>query len=635
MIWARQTTSAVRDTSGRFLHSIAMIEDVTELRRGEAELRDSEDRYRAMVDSLSDGVLVTDEESSERLFVNRAYVELHGYADESEALATKTYSRVHAEDQERIMASQGTSEPNGLTQFCVQRPDGTIRSVGATRTAIVYRGRPSRLIVVRDMTAEVEPGQARQASEIRFRSLFEAAPIGIAMVGADRKILAANPAMANIVGTSVDALEAGYFGQAPGHQTGKPDTTWDQVVSGEIDHWRNEWETHNSDGTSSWALVTSSVVKDEHGEFAYAIRMVEDFSGIKRAEREARDSTERFRMLFDSAPLGIALVNLDGKIEEANSAIAGILGRSADTLKGGMFRDWMPPGSISDTAARRRMAAGEIVDDEREVSYARPDGSIVETFRRTFAIVGPDGLPQQLIRTLEDITARKELERTKKEFLAMTSHELKTPVTAIHAAVGLVASGVLGAMPEQAQQLLETAGRNSDRLIKLVEDILYLERLDLGQAPLDVSLIEASELTNEVASLLGMIASEAQVTINVRGQHVEFMGDKPRLVQALTNLVGNALKFSPPGTLVEISSHLEGEAIEFQVVDQGRGVPAGQRELIFERFQQVDASDTRDFGGTGLGLAITKAIIERHNGRIWVESESGMGSTFKFVLPLR
>jgi signal transduction histidine kinase len=132
-----------------------------------------------------------------------------------------------------------------------------------------------------------------------------------------------------------------------------------------------------------------------------------------------------------------------------------------------------------------------------------------------------------------------------------------------------------------------------------------------------------------------MIASEAQVTINVRGQHVEFMGDKPRLVQALTNLVGNALKFSPPGTLVEISSHLEGEAIEFQVVDQGRGVPAGQRELIFERFQQVDASDTRDFGGTGLGLAITKAIIERHNGRIWVESESGMGSTFKFVLPLR
>jgi signal transduction histidine kinase len=232
------------------------------------------------------------------------------------------------------------------------------------------------------------------------------------------------------------------------------------------------------------------------------------------------------------------------------------------------------------------------------------------------------------------VTDRVAIERAKAEFLAMTSHELRTLLTAIHAAVGLVISGLLGEIPVKAQENLAIAQANSDRLLALVENIVGLEQLTLGHITLAWSQCDSLELLREAADQVAGQADQAKVFIDVRGDSIGFECDHGRLVQTLTILVGNAIQFSPASSTVRLKSRAENNAIVFEVADDGVGIPANAVDQVFETFQQVDGSDTRRSGGSGLGLAIAKRIVEQHHGRIWAESVEGQGSVFRFSVPL-
>jgi signal transduction histidine kinase len=235
---------------------------------------------------------------------------------------------------------------------------------------------------------------------------------------------------------------------------------------------------------------------------------------------------------------------------------------------------------------------------------------------------------------MRDVTERAHMERAKAEFLAMTSHELKTPLTAIHAAIGLSASGALGPLPEKAAALLATASQNSDRLLKLVNEIVELERLNMGEAFPETEHCDAGALLEDVASELGALAEEAGVVLRVQGQPIMVPMDRDRISRTLVNLVGNAIKFSPTDAEVVLACRVTTDQIEFEVTDSGPGIPREFAGQIFEPFRQVRGTDSSNLGGSGLGLAISKGIVEQHRGRVWVESELGQGSTFKFTLPL-
>ena len=233
------------------------------------------------------------------------------------------------------------------------------------------------------------------------------------------------------------------------------------------------------------------------------------------------------------------------------------------------------------------------------------------------------------------MTERNKVERMKDEFISVVSHELRTPLTAIRGSLRLVGGGVTGPLPARAQRMVEIAVSNTDRLVRLINDILDIERIESGAVMMEPEALEASELIEQAAATFELAAAEAEVELSVSCAPAQVWADRDRVLQTLINLLSNALKFSPRGTTVRLTAESRGDHVVLRVADQGRGIPADRLVSVFHRFEQVDSSDSRAKGGTGLGLAICRSIVEQHGGDIWVESELGTGSTFSFTLPLR
>ncbi len=234
---------------------------------------------------------------------------------------------------------------------------------------------------------------------------------------------------------------------------------------------------------------------------------------------------------------------------------------------------------------------------------------------------------------VRDVAAQQRLDKAKSEFISVVSHELRTPLTSIRGALGLLARGTLGTLEPKGQRMLEIASVNTDRLVRLINDILDIERLESGKAPLQLQECDAAHLVRQAVETMRAMADAAGVELRAEAGPSAVSADPDRVVQTLDNLINNAVKFSPRGSTVTVASERRDGEVVFSVADRGRGIPPEKLETIFGRFQQVDASDSRQKGGTGLGLAICRSIVTQHGGRIWVESTPGEGSTFLFTIP--
>jgi signal transduction histidine kinase len=269
------------------------------------------------------------------------------------------------------------------------------------------------------------------------------------------------------------------------------------------------------------------------------------------------------------------------------------------------------------------------------------------------------GTPLHLVFQIEDITKQQAIEQLKRDFISIVSHEIRTPLTAIHGSLGLLAHGLYNNRPDKMQQMLQIAASQTDRLVRLVNDILSLERLESGQVVMPKQICEVAPLMQQAVETMQAMAEQKHIKLRLIPLNAKVWGNSDAVIQTLMNLISNAIKFSPPHTTVTVQARqvetedpiqtkhkmqelLPADAaslssfayVLFSVSDQGRGIPPEKLDIIFEQFQQVDASDCREKGGTGLGLAICRSIVQRHSGHIWVDSTLGQGSTFYFTLPL-
>jgi CheY-like chemotaxis protein/two-component sensor histidine kinase len=235
---------------------------------------------------------------------------------------------------------------------------------------------------------------------------------------------------------------------------------------------------------------------------------------------------------------------------------------------------------------------------------------------------------------IADISRRKEIERLKDEFVSVVGHELRTPLTSIRGSLGLIGAGAMGEIPPEASEMISVAISNTDRLVRLINDILDIERMEAGRSELELAAVPGASLVQQAIQAVQAAADAVHITFGCDLADVLVWADADRILQALINLLGNAIKFSPPGGEIHVAVTGHDEHAGFLVRDDGRGIPPDQLENVFERFRQVDGSDTREKGGTGLGLAISRGIVEQHGGRIWAESGAGDGTTFHFTLPL-
>jgi signal transduction histidine kinase len=250
------------------------------------------------------------------------------------------------------------------------------------------------------------------------------------------------------------------------------------------------------------------------------------------------------------------------------------------------------------------------------------------------AAIHTDGSLVGAVVTFRDISQRRAAEQWKDEQLSIASHEMRTPLTSMRSSLGLLASGQLGRLPERGQRMIEIALQNTDRLIRLTNDILDLERLDSRHMGMTSIGCHAGDLILEAADSVRAMAEQMNVVLEVAPNDARVLGDPDRLVQVMTNLLANAIKFSPPsgGTVWIDAAPAEGELV-FRVRDEGCGIPPNKLETIFDRFVQVDELDSRNKGGTGLGLAISRGIVKQHGGHIWAESAVGAGTTVCVALP--
>ena len=255
-----------------------------------------------------------------------------------------------------------------------------------------------------------------------------------------------------------------------------------------------------------------------------------------------------------------------------------------------------------------------------------------------------DRLDETLQRSREDaerqkdrLAERSDLDHAKDEFISTVSHELRTPLTSIRGALGLLSSGLLGKGDDRAQNLLRIASANTERLIRLINDILDLERMESGRAPVNLRRCSLYDLAREAVDTMNALADAAQIRLELNSYATHDLGyfdaDPDRILQVLTNLLSNAIKFSAPGSTVSVQIDSDINSLLLRVVDHGRGIPLDKLEAVFDRFQQVEHGDASKKGGTGLGLAICREIVRAHGGEIHIESEEGRGTTMRFSLP--
>jgi CheY-like chemotaxis protein/two-component sensor histidine kinase len=233
-----------------------------------------------------------------------------------------------------------------------------------------------------------------------------------------------------------------------------------------------------------------------------------------------------------------------------------------------------------------------------------------------------------------DVTERRAVDRMKDEFVSVVSHELRTPLTSLRGALGLLQGGLLREAEPKAQRMVHIAVESTDRLIRLINDILDVERIAAGKLTLHRQVLPAADLLGRAVEEMRGLAAQSDVRLELGPVGGSVDADADRIVQTVANLVSNAIKFSPTAGTVRVTAGEQGAHVLFSVSDEGLGIPLDQREAVFGRFAQVDASDTREQQGSGLGLAICRGIVEEHGGQIWVSGEPGPGTTLCFTLPM-
>jgi PAS domain S-box-containing protein len=363
-----------------------------------------------------------------------------------------------------------------------------------------------------------------------------------------------------------------------------------------------------------------------------------DITEQTQAEEELNALTRRHESILDSVGDGIWGMDMEGRLTFINRSGAEMLGYSPQDLLGQDMHalvhhshaDGTPyPAEESPIFSSVKLETPLHIDDD---VFWRKDGKALPVEYVACPLV-ENGHVDGIVVAFADVTERRRLDRMKDEFIATVSHELRTPLTSLRAALGLVASGALEKRPEKVRPMLDIALANCDRLVRLVNDIVDFERIGSGSLPLHKAEWNAIDLLRRAMDPERATAARAGLTFRIDAQPVDVWADGDRILQVLGNLIRNAIKFSEKGGEIRLAARASSDKeVAFEVQDQGAGIPAEKLDLIFERFQQADASDSRLQGGTGLGLALCRGIINQHGGRIWAKSAPGSGSTFYFTV---
>jgi PAS domain S-box-containing protein len=618
-------------------------ENVVRLRqRSERALTGERNFVAAVLNTISALVLVFDTAGRIVRF-NRACEMVSGYSFAD--LAGRAFPEELFPPEEREIAMRmfervRSGNENQSFEIDWRSKAGGIRRIAWTATPLTNEQNEVGFVIMTgvDVTEQREAETAVRTSEIRYRQLVESSLGFICTHDLDGILL------------SINSHAADTLGYRPEELIGTPLRRY-------ID------PAHLAEYEEYFAAVKQDAGQDHEGRFylrgktgqlcivAYRNRLlqlpgVDPFvlsHGIVITEQtlaaEELDAlTRQHQSILDSVGDGIWGMDMAGKVTFVNRSGANMLGYSPQELLGQDMHA-LVHHAHAETSLDLEHECPLFGNLQRETpSYVnddvfwRKDGQSFPVEYVACPLLDNDHV-EGIVVAFKDVTERRSLDRMKDEFISTVSHELRTPLTSLRAALGLIAGGALEKRPEKVPQMLDIALSNCDRLVRLVNDVVDYERLASGNLPLHKKAWNAIDLLHNALNVERASAARAGITFRIDAQPVDVWIDGERILQALGNLIRNAIKFSEKGGEIRLAATATSEKeVTFEVQDHGQGIPAEKIDFIFERFRQADASDSRLRGGTGLGLALCRSIINQHGGRIWVESHPGSGSTFFFTV---
>jgi PAS domain S-box-containing protein len=632
--WTDREVEVLRDLAASVVTEIELRRDASIRAAVQDELRRERDFVLQLVNTMGQGLTVTDVEGRFR-FVNPQFGRLLGREVE-DLLGMGGDDLVTPDDREALREARAQWRAGETVAYEL----GLLRADGSTVPALVTSAPRvedgavvGSITVVSNLTQRKRNEEELRRSERQFRLMIENATDLITLLDDAGTIRYGSPAVRRVLAYAPDALVGrSVFDLVHPADVSRVREAFARIVDTPGVPLSVELRFLHGGGGYLHLEATGASFLDDPAVGSVVVNS-RDVSDRRRAEAALRKSEEQFRQFVEAASDIIYRADMEGRFTYANPVAARILGHSQDELLGTRYVDLVRPDWQERVGEfYRRQAEERVANTYYEFPAVTRDGREVWIGQNVQLVTEAERVAgwQAVAR---DITGRREIDRMKDEFISMVSHELRTPLASMRGSLGLVAGGLTGTLDARGKRLVEIALQNTDRLARLVDDILDTERIAAGKLPISPQPTDAAELMERAAEPLREMAERAGVSLEVDPLPAALLADPDRVIQTLTNLLANAIKFSPEGSVVRLDARGRGPRVLFRVADQGPGIPHDRREVIFERFRQLDSSDSRRKGGTGLGLAICRSIVREHGGEIWVEDAPGGGSVFCFTLP--
>jgi PAS domain S-box-containing protein len=629
-------------------HVICVYDDVTKRKQADVALRESEARYRQMLDLLP--VAISAIIDGRIVYANSAAAELHGVDTAAELTGRPVVELYHPDDGPRVRQKRNevlSGEKVGtIYDLRLNRSDGAVRYANSTGVRVVWDGKDAILAILDDMTERREHVEAMRQSEERYRTLVELMPDGV-IVSQAGKISFINSAGVRLCG-----------GGRPEDLIGRPvldfvHPDWRDPITRRmatkqptslpsIEHLRVRL-----DGSSYWAEGTGSDAV-WHGGLGRLV-VIRDITKFKESEAKLRDANHTLEAFIESSPVPIFRVDRNARVTLWNGAAERVTGWTAAEAVGNPV-PYLTDGLEHERGAMLKAATDVKRPIVREAKRRRRDGTPVDYLTYAAPLINEHKEITGIVVQLIDITKRNRGEqalreakeaaelanRTKSEFLANMSHELRTPLNAVIGFSELILSEMLGPLgSDRYREYIRDIRQSGTHLLGLINDILDLSKIEAGKVELEEATFDPAEA---ISATLRIIRERAQQRhIALAAPRIEpstkLRADERKVKQILLNLLSNAVKFTPEGGSVTVSGEWRSDGLVIAVSDTGIGIAPEDVPLALEPFRQISSAHNRSYEGTGLGLPLTKRLVELHGGTLEIDSTVGQGTTVRVQFP--
>ncbi|PZR28503.1 MAG: hypothetical protein DI535_06380 [Citrobacter freundii] len=632
--WIRTHGTVIYDQQGKPLRMLGTVQDATEQKNASQVLEESEQRLNIALEATELGTWELNLQTRQPTYSSR-YLQILGFQPHEHPVHAELLQRIHPDDRAKRDHAMSEALKTGRLdlEMRIVQPGKELRWIRA-RGKLFYNkdGNAERMMgTLQDITDQKMAFISLQESEERFKIVADSAPVMIWMSGSDKFLDFFNTTWLNFTGHTIeqerrDGWQNSVHPDDLRHTIDLYNDAFDKQVP-----FYTEYRLLRHDGVYRW-ISDNAVPRYAHGEFIGFISACMDIDDEKKFNERLQQSELLFKTISNVSPVGLWMTDEKGENTFVNDTWIRWTGIKQTGNEHGWFHSLLEADRevVSHIFQRKLATRDKFV---LEFRFKRADGSVRWAFSEGYPYYDQAGNFAGYAGSVTDITERKQDEIRKNEFLAVASHELKTPITSIKAYTQLLANTYQHTDDAFLKNALAKVENQVNKMSKLVGDFLNLSKIEADKVLLQRERVALNELVREAVSDMQLISPGYVITLHVPAKTLWVNADREKIMQVLTNLLNNAVKYSPDEKEIKLILSEEGDDATVTIEDRGIGIKPGEYEKIFERFYRADPNNIR-VSGFGIGLYISAEIIRRHGGQIGVKGKKDKGSSFYFKLPV-